>query len=68
MSFALLSVVTLTNWHTEYFYAVYFTTALIVVRDTSYMHVCVVAEDKYNQWQVATVGYILGYSGKLGII
>lgn len=25
------------------------------------MHVCVVAEDKYNQWQLATVGYIVGY-------
>ena len=62
LSLALLSVVTFTNWHIEYFYAVYFTTALIVVRDTSYMHVCVVAEDKYNQWQLPTVGYIIGYT------
>jgi hypothetical protein len=35
--------------------------ALIIVRDTSYMHVCVTAEDKYNQWQIPTVGFIAGY-------
>lgn len=61
LTLALYSVISLTNWHTEHFYAVYFTMALIVVRDTSYMHVCVVAEDKYNQWQVPTVGFIIGY-------
>jgi hypothetical protein len=62
LALALLSVVWFTNWEKEYFYAVYFTTSLIVVRDTSYMHVCVTAEDKYNQWQLPTIGYIVGYT------
>lgn len=38
-------VVYFTDWHRtdKYFYAVYFAATLPVVRDTSYMHVCVVA-------------------------
>lgn len=43
LTLSLLSVIYFTNWHQEHFFAVYFTTALIIVRDTSYMHVCVVA-------------------------
>lgn len=58
---ALVSVIYLTDWEIEHFHAVYFTMALIIVRDTSYMHVCVTAEDKYNQWQIPTVGFIAGY-------
>lgn len=61
LALSLCSVVYFTNWEHEYFFAVYFTTALIIVRDTSYMHVCVVAEDKYNQWQLPTLVYIVGY-------
>lgn len=40
---SLASVVYLTDWHLTHFFAIYFTTALIVVRDTTYMHVCVCA-------------------------
>ena len=68
LSLALFLVVYFTNWDHEHFYAVYFTTALVSVRDTSYMHVCVVAEDQYNKWQVSTVGYIIGYSGYYHLI
>lgn len=68
LSLSLLSVILFTNWHNDHLYAVYFTTMLIIVRDTSYMHVCVTAQETYDQWQFPTILYIIAYPSKTYVI
>lgn len=44
---SLYTIITFTDWHHQYFYLVYFCMAFTMVRDISYMHLCVVTGEKY---------------------
>ena len=63
MAGSLYITTTYTNWHEEYFYSLYFSGTLMVVRDISYTHLCVVAEERYEQFQSTVIVYIVGYPG-----
>lgn len=44
MSASLFCISHFTNWPEQYFYPIYFCTALTVVKDITYMHLCVTAK------------------------
>lgn len=62
---ALVTIVSLTNWHKLFFYPLYFAASFIMIRDTSYMQVCVAAQEKYSQWQIPTVVFIVSSISKI---
>ena len=53
-----------TDWHDKYFFSMYFCMALTMVRDITYMQMCVVAEEEYNQFQSTVIVYSTIFPGK----
>lgn len=60
---SLYTIITFTDWHHQYFYLVYFCMAFTMVRDISYMHLCVVTGEKYQQFQFTTLAFCFGFPG-----
>ena len=58
---SLLCIFALTDWPERYFFPIYFCTALVVVRDITYMHLCVVTEEKYNQFSFPNLVYAFSF-------
>ena len=67
---SLFCVFEFTDWYLQekYFYYVFFSLGLVFTRDTSYFQVCVVAEQKYNQWTFPNVVFILFYPSTFNLI
>ena len=61
MAASLFCITELTDWEEQYFFPIYFCMALPIVKDITYMHLCVVTEEKYNQFSLTTLVYIFAF-------
>lgn len=57
----IISIVEFSHMLQHHFYAVFFTLGMMFVRNIIYMQLCVTAEMKYNQFQISTILFTLGY-------
>ena len=68
ISLSLYIVTLYTNWVEIYFYPMYFCMTFTMARDISYLQLCVVAEEKYEQFHSTAVVFILGFPSNFTIM
>jgi len=58
---SLLCIIEYSNLYNSNFYSIFFSLGVMFVRNIIYMQLCVTAEMKYNQYQVSTLLFSVGY-------
>ncbi len=58
----LVCIIEFSDLYNTHFYAVFFSLTIMFVRNIIYMQLCVTAEMKYNQYQLSTMLFVIGYT------